>query len=68
MQQQNRQTSFFDYRTSSLIHQPQNMGEMSSLNFRPWNHFSQTEIIDVESTTIKKLDKKLNRCDNGTSY
>ena len=70
MQENNRQRNIYSYHVNDIITKPQNLGDLSSrsLNFRPFSHYSQLELIDVESIIIKKLDKTLNRCDNETSF
>ena len=69
MQNQNRQSSIYHYFSNNMIHTPLNNGNISgSLNFRSVQHFSQNDLINVENTIIKKLDKILNKCDNKESF
>ena len=66
---QNRQNSIYHYFSNDMIHTPLNNGDMSgSLNFRPVQHFLRNDLINVENTIIKKLDKTLNKCDNKESF
>jgi hypothetical protein len=67
------QQSIYYYFSNTLRYQsPQNLQETDithlSLNFRPVQNYDQNQIMNIENTVIKKLNKTLNKCDNKDSY